>query len=154
VSYYFEMRKPSQRTPLHPWQIEDAARLRAIYDSRVMTSQQVFAETSGLGKTQGAISHFLQGRTALHLGAALKFARALRCSVADFSPTLSDQLGSASDNQVLQLHAKLSPEDQQLVLNMLQRMAGLLPKARVATRHEFSDRDHQEQQPALVRRRA
>lgn len=48
----------------------------------------------------GAVSQYLNGVIALNVDAALKFSRALKCAVADFSPRLADQLREGSEHAV------------------------------------------------------
>lgn len=73
---------------LEPWQQEDIARLREIFERSGMTQEQ-FAQDYGIGTTQAAVGHYLCGRNALNLENAIKFATGLGCGVADFSPRLA-----------------------------------------------------------------
>ena len=113
-------RKKSGR-PLAAWQTEDAARLRVIWHRMkgdLQETQEAFSERVGLG-TQGAFSQFINGVTALNLDAALKIARGLRVSVADFSPTLADRMsfecgvrsGSYDDDDVRLIQAWRETKD-------------------------------------------
>lgn len=80
--------------PLTPEQIEDAARLKAIFEQRKIETgltQEVLAEACGW-KTQGAVYQYLNARIPLNVTAAAKFAMALKVQIADFSPALSKQV--------------------------------------------------------------
>jgi phage repressor protein C with HTH and peptisase S24 domain len=98
------MTKDSRRLPLADWQLQDSARLKAIFMQKragLKLTQEKIAGELGEGVTQGAVSHFMNGRTALSLRAATVFAKALQVPVAQFSPTLSTQLeGMASSLSV------------------------------------------------------
>ncbi|VVO36626.1 hypothetical protein PS689_05439 [Pseudomonas fluorescens] len=89
------MNKESRRLPLASWQIEDSDRLKSLYQERRAArklTQEKMAEALGDGVTQGAISHFMNRRTALSLRSAVVFARLLGVQVSEISPTLSGEL--------------------------------------------------------------
>lgn len=99
-SYHPRMMKNSRKLPLAEWQIEDSQRLKALYGrkrSELGLTQDRIAADLGEGVTQGAVSHFMNGRTALSLRAAVVFAKALQVPVSEFSPTLADQLEKMRD---------------------------------------------------------
>ncbi|MBE8595280.1 LexA family protein [Xenorhabdus sp. BG5] len=73
-------------------QLADAARLKALFESKkkqLGISQETLAEE--IGKTQSAISHYLNGINALNLEMAIYFAQKLEVKIADFSPSLDKQ---------------------------------------------------------------
>ncbi|WP_086956635.1 LexA family protein [Xenorhabdus innexi] len=73
-------------------QLADARRLKAIYESKkkqLGISQEKFADE--LGKSQGAISHYLNGINALNLEIAADFANKLGIRITDFSSSLDRQ---------------------------------------------------------------
>jgi transcriptional regulator with XRE-family HTH domain len=76
------------------WNDPDAhTRLRKIYEERVpegMTQEQ-FGAQYGIGN-QSMVWQYLSGKVPLSLEAAGRFARALGCTIHDFSPMLADQL--------------------------------------------------------------
>jgi transcriptional regulator with XRE-family HTH domain len=113
------------KKPLEPWQKQDAERLRALYKERLPKgmTQLAFAVESGLGKTQGIVAHYLNGVTPLNLSAVIKFARTLNCTVDEISPTLAAELNAAPDHRVWQLFSGLTPDDRQLVLSYMERLA-------------------------------
>jgi phage repressor protein C with HTH and peptisase S24 domain len=89
------MKKDSRRLPLADWQKEDSARLKAIFQEKrtaLKLTQEKIASELGEGVTQGAVSHFMNQRTALSIRAATVFARMLNVPVSDFSPTLAGQI--------------------------------------------------------------
>ncbi|MBD2819523.1 helix-turn-helix domain-containing protein [Xenorhabdus sp. 42] len=73
-------------------QLADAARLKDLFESKkkqLGISQETLAED--IGKTQSAISHYLNGINALNLEMATYFAEKLGVCIADFSPALDKQ---------------------------------------------------------------
>lgn len=88
-------------TTLAPWQIEDAARLRALFDARTELvgkkpiSQADFGEKYGIG-SQGMVSQYLQARRPLNVDAAVAFARGLGAPIDAFSPRLAAFIQNAS----------------------------------------------------------
>lgn len=100
------MTKDSRRLPLADWQLEDSDRLKEIFQRKraaLKLTQEKLAAELGDGVTQGAVSHFMNRRTALSLKAAAVFAKMLEVPVSEFSPRLAEQLG--------QLSSALSPVD-------------------------------------------
>lgn len=71
----------------------DAERLRQLYEQRVPTdmSQAKFGEVYGIG-TQGMVWQYLSGHRPLNFEAAAKFAKGLRCTIADISPAMARRL--------------------------------------------------------------
>jgi phage repressor protein C with HTH and peptisase S24 domain len=94
--YDLWMTKDSRRLPLADWQLEDSDRLKEIFQSKraaLKLTQEKLAEGLGDGVTQGAISHFMNRRTALSLKAVAVFAKMLDVKIEDISPTLARQIG-------------------------------------------------------------
>nr|WP_170976301.1 helix-turn-helix domain-containing protein [Pseudomonas asiatica] len=93
-SYHSQMTKNSRKVPLADWQVEDSKRLKALYNQKRaelgLTQDRIAAEL-GDGVTQGAVSHFMNGRTALP-SCGLGFAKALQVPVSAFSPRLAEDL--------------------------------------------------------------
>lgn len=90
-----------KETNLEGWQLEDAQRLRRLFDARQergangkQISQMEFGEKYEIG-TQGMVWQYLSGRKALNLKSALAFSRGLGVKVRQFSPTLADQIEAA-----------------------------------------------------------
>ncbi len=95
------MNKDSRRLPLAQWQLEDSDRLKKIFQEKrgpLKLTQEKLAAELGDGVTQGAVSHFMNRRTALSLEAAAVFARMLDVPVASFSPTLAEKLETLSSS--------------------------------------------------------
>ncbi|MFT8234704.1 helix-turn-helix domain-containing protein [Pseudomonas putida CSV86] len=93
------MTTKSRKLPLADWQLEDSARLKALFQEKkslLGLTQDKIANELGDGVTQGAVSHFMNGRTALSMKAAAVFARMLQVPVSAFSPTLAEQIESIS----------------------------------------------------------
>lgn len=107
----------SKKAKIEPVHVEEANRLRAIFSERVSKgpqkrSQQAFGSESGIGN-QAMVSHYLLARSPLNLKAALKFAKWIPCSIAEFSPRLAEEL-----NEILELVAALpgAPSNGNVVL--------------------------------------
>ncbi|AYH09393.1 peptidase S24 [Pectobacterium parmentieri] len=84
-----------KKKPLTTEQLEDAKRLKALYESKKkslgVTQQQIADE---LDITQGAVGHYLNGRNALNVAVASVFAKILQVPMSDFSPTLASDASS------------------------------------------------------------
>ncbi|MDD2054951.1 LexA family transcriptional regulator [Pseudomonas putida] len=103
------MKKDSRRLPLSDWQLEDSARLKSLFQEKrgeLKLTQEKLAAELGDGVTQGAVSHFMNGRTALSVNAVVVFARALGVPVSDISPTLAAQI----EKMTLALPGKISAD--------------------------------------------
>lgn len=95
----------TKRKPLTQEQIEDAQRLKQIFEHKKQeakkSKEQFSQETvaSKCGWTQGGLGHYLNGKIALNLDSAIKLAEALDVNVSDFSPVLASQLANAPVTQ-------------------------------------------------------
>lgn len=71
----------------------DPKRLRQLYESRVPTgmSMAAFGEAYGIG-TKAMVWQYLEGYRPLNFEAAAKFARGLRCTIADINPELAKRV--------------------------------------------------------------
>lgn len=82
----------SKRAKITDEHRQEAARLKALWDDgRPRRTQAVFGEVYGLGN-QANVGHYLAARSPLNAKAAAAFASELKCSVADFSPRLADEI--------------------------------------------------------------
>nr|WP_315467128.1 LexA family transcriptional regulator [uncultured Undibacterium sp.] len=83
--------------PLNENQLEDAKRLRSVFELRKnedpSLSQERLAYACGW-KTQGTVNQYMHGKIPLNLNAVQKFAEALRVSIEEISPDLSKQIVS------------------------------------------------------------
>ncbi|KDC48037.1 hypothetical protein [Bordetella bronchiseptica] len=79
---------------LENWQVEDARRLKALFEERAEQSQLAFGATYEIGN-QSMVSQYLLGIRPLNIVAATKFAKGLCVTIDDFSPTLADQIRAA-----------------------------------------------------------
>ena len=72
---------------------EAHVRLRELYETRAPSgmSQEQFGAEYGLG-SQGMVWQYLNGHRPLNFEAAAKFAKGLRCNIADISPEMADAL--------------------------------------------------------------
>ncbi|AGA72624.1 MULTISPECIES: helix-turn-helix domain-containing protein [Pseudomonas] len=109
------MTKPI-RTPLSPEQLEDARRLREIYQARVRESrddpskpkltQTEVGERCEWKSPQSTVSQYMNGKVALNLEALLKLSKALEFKIEDVSPSLAESLKDAPVGH----HASDAPE--------------------------------------------
>ncbi|UHC81691.1 cI repressor protein [Pseudomonas sp. NIBR-H-19] len=100
------MNKPT-RTPLAPWQLEDAGRLREIYKKRVKESkdrgdgkvlnQTEVGERCGWNSPQSAFSQYANGKVALNLDALIRLSKALEFQPAEVSPTLANGVAVSAE---------------------------------------------------------
>lgn len=72
------------------WQIEDAARLKKLMEASGYT-QEAFGIEFGIG-IQAMVGSYVNGRTPLNISCAVKFAKGLKCTIDQFSPTIADQI--------------------------------------------------------------
>lgn len=87
----------SEPKPLETWQIDDAQRLKSLFDQREpKISQADFGSQFEVG-SQGMVWQYLAGKRPLNIKAAVAFARGLRVSVAAISPTIAAQISQASE---------------------------------------------------------
>ncbi|SQB09197.1 Uncharacterized HTH-type transcriptional regulator CBU_1416 [Citrobacter koseri] len=80
-------------------QLEDAKRLKALYESKkkeLGVTQYTIADE--LGITQGAVGHYLNGRNALNVEVASGFARLLQVSISDFSKSLAAKAAEQAES--------------------------------------------------------
>lgn len=81
---------------LEQWQLEDAARLKALFDRRTSKiSQAEFGEKFGIG-SQGMVWQYLAGRRPLNIEAAAAFAGGLEVGIDEFSPTIAERVREAA----------------------------------------------------------
>lgn len=81
-----------KKKPLTPEQLQDADRLKAIYDSKkkhLGLSQESLA--AKLGISQSAVAQIFAGKNALNLKRAFEFAEILQVPVEEFSPSLANE---------------------------------------------------------------
>ena len=92
---------------LTPEQLEDAKRLKALYESKkkeLKITQYTIADD--LGISQGAVGHYLNGRIALNAPVVSKMAHILQCKTSEISPSLAKEINHyayALDNNVSDL---------------------------------------------------
>lgn len=109
------MTKPI-RTPLSAEQLEDARRLREIYQARVRESrddpskpkltQTEVGERCEWKSPQSTVSQYMNGKVALNLEALLKLSKALCFKIEDVSPSLAESIKDVPISD----HASDSPE--------------------------------------------
>ncbi|ELV1369893.1 LexA family transcriptional regulator [Escherichia coli] len=73
-------------------QLQDATRLKALYDSKKKELGITQADMADeLDISQGAVGHYLNGRNPLNLPVAAKFAKLLHEPISSFSPALAKE---------------------------------------------------------------
>lgn len=89
-----------KKAKIEPVHIEEAEKLRRIFDGRPhpRLSQAKFGDQYEIG-SQGVVWQYLNARIPLNVEQAVRFARGLNCSVADFSPRLAAELAELTDGR-------------------------------------------------------
>ena len=100
------MRTKTEDEPrtLEGWQLDDAARLRALFDKKKAHSkaigerftQATFAENTGIA-SPNMVWQFLSAHRPLNIQAAAEFAKGLGVAVHEFSPTLATQIDQVAE---------------------------------------------------------
>lgn len=108
---------------LEDWQLEDAARLRRLFDEKAQKSQQAFGADHHIG-TQGMVWQYLSAKRPLNLDALIKFADGLGVSAREISPTLWKKIESyfyseAQDDEKTLLRLT---DEQKKFLKLVERM--------------------------------
>ena len=97
------MSKNTRKLPLTDEQLRESDRLKALFEGKKrelgLTQEKIAAEL-GDGVTQGAVSHFLNRRTALNLEAAVVFARLLKVPVSEFSERLASDISRLCEDNL------------------------------------------------------
>ncbi|KQQ60124.1 cI repressor protein [Pseudomonas sp. Leaf127] len=94
------MKKESRKLPLTEEQIRECDLLKAIYVRKkpeLGFTQEKIAADLGEGVSQGAVSHFMNRRTALNIKAASVFAKHLQVPIDEFSPRLANDLKNMTE---------------------------------------------------------
>lgn len=108
------------RKPIEPWQLEDAARLKALFRTHSKLGQMQFGLAHDIG-TQSAVAQYLNGVRPLNVAVALKFAQGLGVPVSSFSPTLAAQISGVDPmDPIGEMVSALPEDDRRLVLDFLQ----------------------------------
>ena len=81
---------------LEPWQVDVATRVRQLMKERNTLSQKDFASRYGLG-SGSMMTQYLQGKRAIGLEAAIKFAKGLGVSLETISAELAHKLPAPSN---------------------------------------------------------
>lgn len=111
----------TKRKPLEDWQKADAARLKALYEAASPATQEKFGAKFGIG-SQALVWQYLNAYIPLNLKAAVRFAKGLQCDVADFSPTLAEDLPQTQRRPAdlfVDMVESMPPNDAQQVLDFI-----------------------------------
>lgn len=122
-------RMAKKSTGPEPWQVEDAARLRKLFDERAgEISQARFGADYEIG-SQGMVWQYLSALRPLNIDAAVKFARGLGISIDDFSERIAEQIrgayavtsaGRRSASALPQAFSRLTQTQQRAVITMIE----------------------------------
>ena len=83
---------------LEDWQMEDARRLKALFDAREpKISQAEFGAQYDIG-SQGMVWQYVAARRPLNIKAVTAFARGLGVTVEEISPTIASEITSAASH--------------------------------------------------------
>lgn len=100
----------TRRKPLEPWQRDDAARLKKLWEAGRPGSQDAFGAEFKIGG-QAAVWQYLSGRIPLNLLVAAKFAKGLGCALEDISPRLAEEAKQVILPHLADPGAVRSPQD-------------------------------------------
>lgn len=99
---------------LEDWQMEDARRLKALFDAREpKISQAEFGAQYDIG-SQGMVWQYVAARRPLNIKAATAFARGLGVNVEEISPKIATEIASAASHTSSAASA-IEPFDARLV---------------------------------------
>ncbi|WP_213308251.1 helix-turn-helix domain-containing protein [Paraburkholderia sacchari] len=84
--------KPKTSPPT--WQLNEAAKLKALYDERASITQEEFGAQYEIG-SQGMVWQYLNGHRPLNIAAATSFCQGLNIKIDEFSPRLVDEIRKA-----------------------------------------------------------
>lgn len=84
------------QSSLEQWQIEDAQRLKRIFNATATCSQSAFGATYDIGN-QSMVSQYLNAKRPLNIEAAKKFAIGLGVTIGEFSPTIATMIEEANE---------------------------------------------------------
>ncbi len=99
----------SKRSKITEEHLQEAARLKALWDSRPHPTQAVFGELYQLGN-QANVGHYLNGRSPLNPKAAAAFATELKCSVTEFSPRVAREIERLSASSAPYANTEPGPD--------------------------------------------
>lgn len=94
-----KMMRMETKRPLTTEQLEDAMRLKALYESKkkdLGVTQYTIADE--LGISQGAVGHYLNGRNALNAPIASGFAKILQVPISQFSPSIASEVSGYAES--------------------------------------------------------
>ena len=132
------MTTKSRKQPLTDEQKRESEKLKAIYEEKSkklgVTQEIIAAAMRGGGEsiTQGAISHFMNKRLALHPKAASVFARLLEVPVSEFAPRLARAIedmerslaaGLGASNSTSSAVDGFDPADYDMILQSTAKLA-------------------------------
>lgn len=81
-----------KRAKITPEHVAESKALKRLWDARAhKCSQESFGSRYDMG-CQSNVGHYLNGRSALNIKAALAFAKEIGCQVSDFSPRISAEM--------------------------------------------------------------
>jgi transcriptional regulator with XRE-family HTH domain len=131
------------RRGIEDWQLEDANRLRDIFDTRKAAAkragerftQETLAEAAGIS-SPAMVWQYLKGHRALNIKAAGGLARALGVQVREFSPRLAEEIATVapavSGREEAPNSYSLSVEKLLLIHAINEREAAILRRYRMA----------------------
>lgn len=142
--------KPRAATPRKPpeqWQLDDAARLKSIWDARKPADQATFGADHDIGG-QAVVHQYLTGFIPLNTRAASKFALGLGVTVDDFSPILASEIAALASSirpasppplppdelKLLSLYRTVPETDRPTLIRLVQGLVGQAPKQAAADR--------------------
>lgn len=113
------------RRELTPSEKHDARRLRELFHEEKRKTGLTQKEVGKLiGKTQGAVGHYINGHSPLNFDAIISFSLALGCRPEDIRPSLADAgIGVAPNGRVfLEKYSQLREDQRELIQRYMDRL--------------------------------
>lgn len=119
---------------LEPWQVEDAKRLKELYDKAIpqKMSQALFGATYEIG-SPGMVWQYISAHRPLNIRAAVSFAKGVGCKIEDFSPTIASEISEAM------VYARAVPSVDDMAETELHRLSKA--EVHLVTRFRLTDED-------------
>lgn len=139
MPHHTKERLPRSRKQPEQWQVDDAARLKKIWDARKPVNQATFGADHDIGG-QAVVHQYLSGFIPLNARAASKFATGLGVAVDDFSPTLAQEIAALAacirrppqlrpdEVRLLSLYRGVPEADRSTLMRLIQGLVDQTPK--------------------------
>lgn len=116
--------------PLTPSQLDDASRLKSLYEkwkeqrrsSKLPASQEVVAALLGFS-SQSSVSQYVNGKIPLNINAALRFADLFGCHISEISPDLALDASKIAEGAAPQKAADSRADQARAIMRLASKAA-------------------------------